>query len=251
MSNKTDVVVKLVLVFFVSLLSFSIGTYVGRKYSDNQHKMAQLEPNGHEETRAIASEHSETAPTKNKESLTDEEIAKLAEEFVTDDETDPHAPADAHANAKPETHGQQKEAVQANKEPTHNTSAAKPMPIAQEIASSKNSGHGEPTAKYEITKETAHPRIPSSIPPDVAQYSVGKFTVQIASFGTPEEAESRTHELQNKGYKAFVIPVQIKGKPWFRVSVGLFATEKEAKEYKSEFMAKTKVDNAIVQMISR
>ena len=43
--SKTDVVVKLILVFFISLLSFSIGTFVGKKFSDNQHKIAQLEPN--------------------------------------------------------------------------------------------------------------------------------------------------------------------------------------------------------------
>ena len=44
MGSKTDVVVKLVLVFFISLLSFSIGTFVGKKYSDNQHQLAALEP---------------------------------------------------------------------------------------------------------------------------------------------------------------------------------------------------------------
>ena len=44
MSQKTDKMLKLALVFFISLLSFSIGTFVGKKYSDNQHKLAELEP---------------------------------------------------------------------------------------------------------------------------------------------------------------------------------------------------------------
>lgn len=73
-------------------------------------------------------------------------------------------------------------------------------------------------------------RIPSSIPKDVAQYSVGKFTVQVGSFANKVEAEKKSSELVDKGYRAFVIPAHVKGKSWFRVSVGLFATEKEAKE---------------------
>lgn len=40
---KTDTMVKLILVFFVSLLSFSVGTFVGKQFSDSQHKLAALE----------------------------------------------------------------------------------------------------------------------------------------------------------------------------------------------------------------
>ena len=96
--SKTDVVVKLVLVFFIALLSFSIGTFVGKKFSDNQYKLAQLEPQDgaavaahgdeHEAAegdRGIASISPEATDMKPGKALSDDEIAKLAEEFVTDD----------------------------------------------------------------------------------------------------------------------------------------------------------------------
>ena len=242
MSNKSDVVVKLVLVFFVSLLSFSIGTYVGRKYSDNQHKMAQLEPNKIEAeahtTREVASENSEATPkTKTNESLTDDEIAKLAEEFVADDGLTKEIKAETtHGVAASDEH---KEKAAAE----HTT----PSAIAAAVVEGKT-----PVAKAHIEepKAKAESRIPSSIPKDVAQYAVGKYTVQIASFSAQSEAETKSTELQNKGYKAFIVPALIKGKNWYRVSVGLFASEKEAKEYRTDFLAKTKVESALVQKIS-
>lgn len=41
--SRTDTLIKLVLVFFLSLLSFSVGTFVGKQFSDSQHKIADLE----------------------------------------------------------------------------------------------------------------------------------------------------------------------------------------------------------------
>ena len=83
MAAKTDVVVKLILVFFISLLSFSIGTFVGKKYSDNQHQLSQLEPQ--KADREVASVNNEG--TTKTGTMTDAEIAKLAEEFVSDETT--------------------------------------------------------------------------------------------------------------------------------------------------------------------
>lgn len=298
MGQKTDVTVKLVLVFFVSLLSFSIGTYVGRKYSDNQHQMAQLEPDKKEahksENREVASEHGNTEANK---TMSDEEIAKLAEEFVADDKAESaHAPANHGSTGHGETKG---EAPTAHGESGHGEKAA-----AEKVATTEGHGktetaestHGEknketPTHKSEAKTETKHEskaaakadphaaplsaaqalvsgkvpaekvdmkdikaehaRVPSSIPKDVAQYSVGKYTVQIASYITKDEAEKKSTELQSKGFNAFIVPAQVKGKSYFRVSVGLFATEKEAKDYKADFLVKSKIETAIIQKISQ
>lgn len=255
MGNKTDVIVKLVLVLFISLLSFAVGTYVGRKTSDTQHKMASLEPAGSNKgqvtNREVASEgenHASEAKVTGSESLTDEEIAKLAEEFVTDGhETKPEAVHETKSAAdqevKPVSQHEPKAEVKtaSNAEASHGVTHHEPKP--QKAKPAVEAIHEAPAKNIEPE------RVPSSIPKDVAQYSVGKFTVQIGSFASKLEAEKRSSELTDKGYKAFVIPAKIGGKNWFRVSVGLFATEKEAKDYKTEFMAKGKIENAIVQKI--
>ncbi len=259
MVNKTDVLVKLVLVLFISLLSFAIGTYVGRKYSDNQHKMASLEPSkvkqeqGGEGHRDVASESTEGASKgKGPESLTDEEIAKLAEEFVTDGkETTPAVKEHGANEPKAKEHATKEHAAKEHVVVERPHDANHEIPVV-EAAPSSHAKTAAATNKIIKSQPTAEPqqRIPSSIPKDVAQYSVGKFTVQVASFGNKDEAEKKSSELQGKGYKAFVVPAQVKGKNWYRVSVGLFASEKEAKEYRTEFLTHGYVETALVQKIA-
>jgi len=91
--------IKLALVFFVSLLSFSVGTYIGKKYSDNQHKLALLEPKkdvaapsaavtaNNEfamESEALNALGTELPDSAQPTALTDAEVAQLAEEFAQD-----------------------------------------------------------------------------------------------------------------------------------------------------------------------
>ncbi len=249
MAAKSDVFVKMGLVFFIALLSFSIGTFVGKKYSDNQHKLASLEPSRHSAQREVASENHHGEATKTENGMTDDEIAKLAEEFAEDTELTeskaptPHAETHAteHAAAQPSSHAKVETTAAVKTAPAHKEAQS----VAQNLASGK-------AATNENAKAAGHKlenRLPSSLPKDVAQYSVGKFTVQVASFATENEAKSRAENLKAMGFSSFYLPAEVKGKTWYRVSVGLFATEKEAKEFRVEFMEKSKSDTAIIQKI--
>lgn len=229
MAGKSDVVVKLILVFFISLLSFSIGTFVGKKYSDNQHRLARLEP-GSQTQRQVASTNDSgrgSGPA-----VSDEEIAKLAEEFAMEEES-----------LKEET---------LPSVPTSETPIAtiekklEPLDQAKSLAETKAPTESKPVAPPAQDKDT---RIPSSLPPDVAQYSVGKFTVQIASYKSEEEAKKRADDMKLRGYGAFHFPAQVRGETWYRVGVGLFPTEEDAKNYRKEFSEKSKLPDTVIQKI--
>jgi cell division septation protein DedD len=301
--SKTDMVIKLVLVFFISLLSFSIGTFVGKKFSDNQHRLAQLEPasahGAESEKRSVAST-GEDGTTGN---LSDEEIAKLAEEFVSDDtkiegvtdghnthgdtaatghSTDTHGEAqnepkaDTHAattaaghgtathdKAESDSHGTNTTVAKKQndshntQETNHSTDAHRDVASAKETSHTPNSAatrvaEGKaPTAaeKHAAPKDTA--KHATVLPKDVVASTVGKFTVQIASYSNENEAQTMADELKNKGFAAFFVPANVKGQTWYRVSVGLFATQKEAQDHKSELMEKAKVSTAIIQKITQ
>jgi hypothetical protein len=214
--SKTDVVVKLVLVFFIALLSFSIGTFVGKKFSDNQYKLSQLEPQGghSEETastgtdggenRGIASISPNAGEVKPEKALTDDEIAKLASEFVSDDEggkkqeqmkptTAAAAVGEGHgakAEAKTEAkaEGGKGEAKTENKETitaaghgVTNTGKsvmheAQPLKPAERMAEGQSAVVANPPV--------AVSRIPSSLPKEAATSAIGKYTVQIASYAS-------------------------------------------------------------------
>lgn len=241
MSSKTDSAVKLAIVFFISLLSFSIGTFVGKKYSDNQYQLSALEPQKSPVADTSSSSERNVASVEPERTgaMTDEEIAKLAEEFVAED-TVPALDSTAHENnAINPAHQGDKHAPITNKEEASEA--------ARNVASGKSPSPVTPSPKPTVNVEG---RVPSSLPKDVAQYAVGKFTVQLASYSDEDEAIKMATDLKSKGYTAFYVPASVKGKTWYRVSVGQFTTQKEAQNYRADFMNKTKIDSAIVQKIS-
>lgn len=274
--SKTDIVVKLILVFFISLLSFSIGTFVGKKFSDNQHKIAQLEPSvdGHdaEGARELASVHPDSNEVKPKDALSDDEIKKLAEEFVADDThkpaADPHAkPEESHQTDKNSEH---QEVAKAEHPAEHTAPATEhAAPAAEHAAPVAHAPAAEthavaaPAHKSEVAERViagkppeeekheapAKNRIPQSLPKEVAASSAGKFTVQVGSYPEEQEAQKISAELKDKGFSAFYVSANIKGKTYYRVSVGLFTTQKEADAYKKDLMARAKVSSAFVQKI--
>ncbi len=61
--------------------------------------------------------------------------------------------------------------------------------------------------------------------------STGKYTVQVASFAKPESAQAIAKKLAKQGFKANVVAADVKGRTWYRVYVGGFATRTEATEF--------------------
>ena len=263
MSQKTNSMIKLALVFFICLLSFSIGTYVGKKYSDNQYKLSQLEPNkkgahdtagtefaantdsaGHEEghgetAQAATTEHGEKHEG-GSQKLTDSEVAKIAEEFANDSTAtadSAHEGKTIHStdeDEKPIKSITVEKTARATAS-TASTAAVKPMPAKTTVAATAN---------------TSHDREPSSIPQTKEMASVGAhYTVQIGSFPSEADAQKMTKEMLAKGIKTSYVSAQVKGQTYFRVNVGLFGTAKEADEYKKDFLEKTKLTSAFVQKV--
>ncbi len=257
MAAKSDAIVKLVLVFVISLLSFAVGTFVGKKYSDQQHKIAAYEPTKEDTSgRHMASEKE----TNKAGAMSDEDIAKLAEEFVSDDTEGKAEPKEAKAEGKSAEAAHLPTAALHAPAPTvaHAPTAApapvvahteeahpQPLKVAQTIVEGKHPVEQKPAAA-----PTKDHRLPAALPQNVAQFPAGKFTVQVASFSSEEDAKKRAEDLKSKGYSAFYLPAKINSQTWFRVSVGQFPTENEAKSYRTEFMKKSKIESAIIQKMT-
>lgn len=227
--SRTDTLIKLVLVFFLSLLSFSIGTFVGKQFSDSQHKIAELESGAPAERSAASIPETKTEPN---QAISEDEIAKLSEEFVKKEKEEqkkneaPNA-ATAAANEK------------ANKKVVPDSAS-----IRDEISNvAKKLAAGE---KLKPKKEV---RVPSSLPTELADSPIGKFTVQVASQAAELDAQKRADQLKEKGFSAFVVPAEVNGKKWYRVSVGQFENRKAAMEYRAKLMKDAGLETAVVQKI--
>lgn len=89
-------------------------------------------------------------------------------------------------------------------------------------------------------------RVPSSVKKMAP--TVG-YTVQVAAFPEFKEAESRAAALVKKGYAAFPMKINIKGKTWYRVNVGSFKTRKQALSYRSRLTKSGAVKDAIIKKL--
>lgn len=284
MSQKTDSLIKLALVFFVSLLSFSIGTYVGKKYSDNQHKLSMLEPakdggTGAHATGAAefaadgeAAEHDTVAGhekaagegdsdilngSQKPAALTDAEVAQLAEEFATDDSGEAESVTDTTVAGEPVGTIKAEEKTVGHMAAGPTTAKLTTTPGLQvknaEVPALTAPAAEKPVAKAPkapaVTPSPAEERVPASIPTTQKEIAPMHFTVQIGSYPTETEASKITQDLQDKGYKTSYVAAKVNGQTWYRVSVGLFGTIKEAQDYKKEFLEKTKLSSAIIQRV--
>lgn len=252
-SSKLDVTIKLGLVLFVSLLSFAVGTFVGKKFSDNQHKLAQYEGKGaagqaaHTQPADDLAANAEGSEFESKDSLTDEEIARLAEEFISDDGAPKKtevAEAGGHDEAAPAAERKiasvEDKSKDAHAADAHTTSAA---PAAK--------AHEEHAAVD--TKKTAKPAVEA---PAVAAGKVeatstriGKYTVQIASYSNMAEAEKMSASLKDKGLTAFLTPAKVNDQTWYRVNVGVYASAAQAKETQKD-LDKQGISKTLIQKIT-
>ena len=171
--------------------------------------------------------------------LTDNEVAKIAEEFAADSETE----ADSKTEKTIGTAETEQKEIKEITATVKNTTIAKPAPAAIQqkpiaVSQVKQIQKAIEKIKADTVREVA------SIPA-----SIGQYTVQVGSFPTQAEAQKLSQDLVSKGFKSSSISAQVNGQTWHRVNVGLFGTVREAQDYKKDFLEKTKLTAAIIQRI--
>jgi septal ring-binding cell division protein DamX len=243
-SSKADTLVKVVLVFFISLLSFSVGTFVGKQVSDSDHRRMALEGE-YKAERQIASEEHAAKDEEAGAKITEKEVENLTEEFINQEKV-PQEGAETHTAGTAEDHKSEDHKDPKSEEPAEGYKeykrAEKPTDATHETAHKVAEGVAPSDGKKEERK-------PSSVLPSVASSAIGKYTVQVASYADENEAKNQAATLKAKGWTAFYLPAQVNGKTWYRVTVGLFDNYRAAQDFQGQFMKEAKVKSAIVQKI--
>ncbi len=244
-SSRIDTVLKMLMMAFISLLAFSSGVYFGKQLSDSDYQLkalesdfqrsgfAKLTDSDTEEAdfAALDTQAEFTQASKEPqidETISQEEIAALSEQFVKSEKAE-------IAKSEPEV----KPAVAASAKPDLSAASKAAMRIAQNAAPTEPARPKEPN------------RVPSSLPKTVGTSQDVQFTVQVASYPTPEAAQEHANELIKQGFPAFPVQANVQGKTWYRVSVGTFKTQKEAMEYRAQLLKQTSLPSAIIQKIQR
>ncbi|MBI2209578.1 MAG: SPOR domain-containing protein [Deltaproteobacteria bacterium] len=71
------------------------------------------------------------------------------------------------------------------------------------------------------------------------------WAVQVNAFPFERDAKGLAKKLRDKGYDAYVVPTNIKGKDWYRVRVGRFKTQEEAKTLQDTLKTREKFTKSI------
>ncbi len=72
------------------------------------------------------------------------------------------------------------------------------------------------------------------------------WTVQISAFPEQASAGHWVSDLKTKGYEAYMVEGAIKGRTWYRVRVGRFATRKEAEALRKILASKEGLSDAFL-----
>lgn len=76
---------------------------------------------------------------------------------------------------------------------------------------------------------------------------IAKYTLQVGSYPSPEEASKVITGLQGRGYDAFMSIGKIPDRgTWYRVRVGSFGDKKSAEDFKANFTQKEKSPGIVV-----
>lgn len=248
-ASKVDTIVMVVAVFFACLLSFSAGTFIGKRFSDYQYQISQLkgQQNSVVQTESLPVEiTSPTATIKNSEDsmMSDDEVALLAAEFEKSANQAETIPMDKlTAATKPTEPLQETLASTADPQPQPKPETVTPEPQRQ-LASS------------EVPETPAKAALPKAIAHQMKEVKSPKFTVQVGAYPSETEATRRANELKAKGLGAFVVQAHIADKQnpeqvkiVHRVGVGIHNSSTEAEVVKKDLISQKVISSAFVQRL--
>lgn len=127
---------------------------------------------------------------------------------------------------------------------------AKETKEVKEVAEAKAPAKAETKEKKNPTKEpppakVAEKAVEKSPPVDVAKAEEGEgketgknWRVQVNAYPDELSAKQIVDRLKNKGYNAYFSEVRYKGKVWYRVSVGKYASKEEADKVRESLRTK-------------
>ncbi len=96
-------------------------------------------------------------------------------------------------------------------------------------------------------KEAKPSAIENEAPKVSTKAPKGKFTIQVASFPSAEEASTGVSKWKGRGYSAYMTVGEIPNKGvWYRVRIGGFKTQPEAKKFLEKLKRKEKTNGLVV-----
>ena len=236
--SKLNLVLSILLVFFVCLLTFSIGVISGKGWSDREYKVRHIENDSH-----LKAAMQDNEPLGDE--MTQKEVELLTKRALEEAKAEqPEMPAPQREVASTNKPNQNSEENTQDKGDNSKSIKDSATPMGREASTASN--NTDPIKKGEGRKVSSLIPQPSTPKPASIEY-----TVQVAAYKTLKEAENHSQKLIDKGFPAFPVKAFIKGKPWYRVSIGSFKNRKQAIKYEKALKKQAVVVDTFVKKITR
>jgi cell division septation protein DedD len=115
-----------------------------------------------------------------------------------------------------------------------------------EEAGEKQDGAAKAVSKEAAREQKERKAKPEAVAARQEKPAAGPWSVQVNAFPHERDAQNLAKKLSEKGYDAYVLPVDVKGRTWYRVRVGRFADRDEARRLQETIKSKEKLTKAIV-----
>lgn len=227
--NRLEKVVVFLLVVLISLLSFSVGVISGKGLSDKEYALKSIDQ---KYSHAL---NDESAAEATDSDLSEEEIQQLANAAIQAAEKN----GGAHE-------GEADDSAEAAEIAALEHKAGGKAPASEKKAEKTVAADEKHEAHAPEHKDDE--RFPTSVKKGSVE---AEYTVQVAAYPNPKDAEAMSATLIKKGLPAFPIKVMVNGTEWYKVSVGSFKNRKEAMDYQADLKKQGVIKDAFVQKITK
>ena len=117
-------------------------------------------------------------------------------------------------------------------------------PIEKSVPAQEKEAKASASPSTPLAKPTENKEVKPSPPAESAKNDSNDtdeakvWRAQVDAFPDERSAKLLVDRLKNKGYNAYVSEVQLRGKPWYRVSVGKYGAREEADRVVSALKSK-------------
>ena len=220
---KKEVALIFVFMILIAITSFVFGVKVGKGYS---YQVSGLAPEDKQKVDLMSEKEEEVSK------ILDEKKGEEGQEGMG--QTTSHSEEGGHgAPAQESNHG----AAASEKSDKKDEIADTHKRLEEELKKLDDQKQSTPTKEVkEDTPFTPKTEVKAQAPkketkaPKKDQYS-GKFTIQLGSHKTMAEAEKFADGFRIRGYDPIINEVEVRAQVWYRVSLGVFTSVSEAKDY--------------------
>ncbi len=210
---KKEVALIFVFMILIAITSFVFGVKVGKGYS---YQISGLAPEDKQKIDLMSEKEEEVSK------IIDEKKDGEGNTSATSDSTQGEENGYSAATVAPEK-SEKKDAIA----DTHKRLEEELKKLDDQKQAAAVKEETPFTPKTEVKAQTSKKEVKTS---KKDQYS-GKFTIQLGSHKTMAEAEKFADGFRIRGYDPIINEVEVRGQAWYRVSLGVFTSVSEAKDY--------------------